>query len=141
MVRAREKLQSNESTDLPPLHAIFLRVQSKSEIISNDVAEPVVSHHSRPECVVLKGGFDQTTVRSAGENHLSASAPTLALSGFPCNRSVVFVSSATLLLLLTQILVCCIDRLNPQPLAATRAEFPFDAAPLIRYNARQFKAE
>lgn len=39
---------------------------------------------------------------------------TLALSEFSCNRSVVFVSSATLLLLLTQILVCCIDRLNPQ---------------------------
>src|SRR5450756_888771 len=93
MVRARGTLQSSESTDPPPLHAIFLRVQPKSGIISNDVAEPVVSHHSLPKCAVLKGGFDQTTVRSAGENHLSASGPTSALSGFPCNRSVVFALS------------------------------------------------
>src|SRR5450756_2940440 len=116
MVRAQGSLQSSESTDPPPLHAIFLRVQPKSEIISSDVAGPVVSHHSLPKCVVLMSGFDQTTVRSAGENHLSASGSTLELSGFPCNRSVVFASSATLLLL-TQILVCCIDRLNPQPRA------------------------
>src|SRR5450759_753887 len=119
MVRAQGSLQSSESTDPPPLHAIFLRVQPKLEIISSDVAEPVVSHHSLPKCVVLKSGFDQTTVRSAGENHLSASGSTLELSGFPCNRSVVFVSSATLLLL-KQILVCCIDRLNPQHMPALR---------------------
>src|ERR1035437_155583 len=129
MVRARGTLQSSESTGPPPLHAIFLLVQPKSEIISNDVAELVVSHHSLPKCVVLKGGFDQTTGRSAGENHLSASVPTLELFGFPCNRSVVFASSATLLLL-TQILVCCIDRLNPQPKAATRKLVNANAQPL-----------
>ena len=39
-------------------------------------------------------------------------ASTSALSDFPSNRFVVFASSATLLLL-TQFLVCCIDRLNP----------------------------
>ena len=50
-------------------------------------AQPVVSHHSLPRCVVLMGGVDQTTVRSAGENHLSASAPTLELSEFPCNST------------------------------------------------------
>src|SRR5450759_3598335 len=97
MVRARGTLQSSESTDPSPLHARLLRVQPKSEIISNDVAAPVVSHHSLPKCVVLKGGFDQTSARSAGGSHLSSSGPTLALSEFPCNRSVVFVSSATLL--------------------------------------------
>src|ERR1019366_5810191 len=127
MVRARGTLQSSGSTGPPPLPVIFLLVQLKSEIISNDVAELVVSHHSLPKCVVLKGGFDQTTVRSAGENHLSASGPTLELFGFPCNRSVVFASSATLLLL-TQILVCCIDRLNPQPFADGRG---------VKYPARK----
>ncbi|MFZ2293882.1 MAG: hypothetical protein WAW46_02470, partial [Polaromonas sp.] len=49
---------------------------------------------------------------SVGEIRLSSIAPTLKLSGFACNRSVVFASFATLLLL-TQYLVCCIDRLNP----------------------------
>jgi len=58
-----------------------------------------------------------------GENHLSASAPTLALSGFPCSRSVVFASSATLLLL-TQYLVCCIHRLNPHRRADVQPVHP-----------------
>src|SRR5450759_424582 len=113
MVRAQGSLQSSESTDPPPLHAIFLRVQPKSEIISSDVAEPVLSHHFQPGCVVSMSGFDQTTGQSAGGTHLSAIGPTSELSGFPYNKSVVFASSATLLLL-TQILVCCVDRLNPQ---------------------------
>src|SRR5450759_1903510 len=130
MVRARGTLQSSESTDPSPLHAIFLRVQPKSEIISNDVAEPVVSHHSLPKCVVLKSGFDQTTVRSAGENRLSASVPTLTPFDFQYNKSGFSVSSATLLLL-TQILVCCIDRLNPQPKPDGRAFPPYSHALLV----------
>src|ERR1039457_2988413 len=117
MAHARGMLQSNESTDPLPLHAIFLLVLLKSELASNEVAEPVESRHSLPKYVLLKGDFGQTAGRFVGENHLSALDPTLALSGFPCNRSVVFVSSATLLLLLTQILVCCIDRLKPQHFA------------------------
>src|SRR5450759_1000218 len=72
MVRARGMSQSSESTDPPPLHAIFLRVRPRSELISNDVAAPVVSRHSRPKCVVLKGGFDQTSARSAGGSHPSS---------------------------------------------------------------------
>ncbi|MHB1233658.1 MAG: hypothetical protein ACYCZQ_13910, partial [Burkholderiales bacterium] len=43
-----------------------------------------------------------------------ANAPTSAPSDFPCNKSLVFASSATLLLLM-QFLVCCIHRLNPRP--------------------------
>ncbi|MGC2459015.1 MAG: hypothetical protein WA435_13585, partial [Gallionellaceae bacterium] len=42
-----------------------------------------------------------------------ASVPTLKLFDFQYNKFGFSVSSATLLLL-TQILVCCIDRLNPQ---------------------------
>ena len=53
----------------------------------------------------------------SGEIHLSASVPTSALSGFPCNKFAVFASSTTLLLL-TQHLVCCIERLNAQAKAA-----------------------
>ncbi|MGO8755176.1 MAG: hypothetical protein ACLQHK_08095, partial [Gallionellaceae bacterium] len=41
-----------------------------------------------------------------------ASVPTLKLFDFQYNKFGFSVSSATLLLL-TQILVCCIDRLNP----------------------------
>src|ERR1035437_54281 len=119
MARARGTSQSNESTDSPPLHAIFLHVQLTSEPISNGVVEPVLSHHFQPEYVLLMSGFDQTTVRSAGANHPFASGPTLALSGFPCNRSSVFASFATLLLL-TQSLVCCTHRLNPQARPVTR---------------------
>src|ERR1035437_111914 len=119
MARARGTSQSNESTDSPPLHAIFLHVQLKSEPISNGVVEPVLSHNFQPEYVLLMSGFDQTTVRSAGANHPFASGPTLALSGFPCNRSSVFASFATLLLL-TQPLVCSPHRLNPQASPVTR---------------------
>src|ERR1017187_650523 len=117
MVLARVVLLSSGSNTAPPQHAISLLVRPSSALISSGNVVPDVSHLSLPECVVLMSGFDQTTVRSAGANHPSASAPTLALSGFPCNRSSVFASSATLLLL-TQSLVCCIHRLNPQSKAA-----------------------
>jgi hypothetical protein len=61
--------------------------------------------------------FRSTTLRSSEEIRPSASDPTSQLSGFPCNKSGAFASSATLLLL-TQLQVCCIHRLNPQPQAA-----------------------
>src|SRR5712691_1366703 len=112
-------LQLNGSSDPQPQHAISLRVRPKSAPIWNENVAPDVSRLSLPECVVSMSGFDQTTGRSAGEIHLSASVPTSALSGFPCNKFVVFASSATLLLL-TQCLVCCIHRLNPQPVADSR---------------------
>src|ERR1039457_3244161 len=112
MVRVQGTLQSSEPTGPLPLHAIFLRAQPKSELFSNAAAEPDVSHHSLPKCLGLKSGFDRTTGRSAEENRLSASVPTLTTFDFQYNKSGFSVSSATLLLL-TQILVCCIDRLNP----------------------------
>ena len=77
--------------------ARYFHAQTKSARISNDFAEPVLSRRSLSKYALLKGGFDQTTVRSAGGSHLSSSGPTLELFEFPCNRSVVFVSSATLL--------------------------------------------
>ena len=117
-MRVRGTLQSTEATDLPPLNAIFLRVQPKSEPISIDIVQPVVSHHSQLECAVPMSGSDQTIGRSVEESHPFASATTSELSGFQCNKSVFSVSYATLLLLM-QILVCCIDRLKPQDNAAS----------------------
>src|ERR1700737_948981 len=111
MVLARRQMLSNGSSDRMPEHAIFLSVSPTSAPTSNGGVAPDVSPPSPPECLVLMSGFDQTTGRSAEGTPLSASAPTSRLSGFPCNRSSVFASSATLLLL-TQSLVCCIDQLN-----------------------------
>jgi hypothetical protein len=113
MAPAQVALLSNGSSDPPLLHAISLPVQPGSAPILSAVAAPAVYHLSEPECLVPMSGFDQTVGQSAGENLLSASGPTSALSDFPCNKSVVFASSATLLLLM-QFLVCCIHRLNPQ---------------------------
>src|ERR1019366_6477544 len=113
MALARGTSQSSEPTGQPLLHAISLRVQPKSEIILNAAVVPVVSHHARPRCVGLKSGFDRTTVRFVEEIRLSASVPTSTPFDFQYNKSGFSVSSATLLLL-TQILVCCIDRLKPQ---------------------------
>src|SRR5450759_2407155 len=112
MALARGTSQSSEPTGQPLLHAISLRVQPKSEIILNAAVVPVVSHHARPRCVGLKSGFDRTTVRFVEEIRLSASVPTSTPFDFQYNKSGFSVSSATLLLL-TQILVCCIDRLKP----------------------------
>src|SRR3990172_3750906 len=113
MVRAQVVPPLNESTDPQLQNEIFLLAQLKSALISNGDAAPDVSHLSLPVSVVSMSGFDQTTARYAGGTHLSASAPSSTLSGLPCNRSLVFASSATLLLL-KQSLVCCIHRLNPQ---------------------------
>src|ERR1700738_1363089 len=112
MALARRQMLSNGSSDRMPEHAIFLHVQPTSAPTSNGDVAPDVSPPSPPECGVLMSGFDQTTGRSAEGTPLSASAPTSRLSDFPCNRSSVFASSATLLLL-TQSLACCIDPLNP----------------------------
>src|ERR1035437_5741125 len=120
MVLARVVFLSTGSSTPPPQHAISLLVRLSSALISSGNVVPDVSHRSLPECVVLTSGFDQITVRSGGANNLSASAPTSDLSAFPCNRSVVFASSATLLLL-TQCLVCCIHRLNPHRIAVIGA--------------------
>src|SRR3984893_8885584 len=111
MALARRQMLSNGASDRMPEHAIFLHVQPTSAPTSNGDVAPDASNPSPPECLVSLSGFDQTTGRSAEGTPLSASAPTSRLSDFPCNRSSVFASSATLLLL-TQSLVCCIDQLN-----------------------------
>src|SRR5512133_3677423 len=116
MVLAREGLPLTELTDPPPQREIFPRVQLRLAPIENDVALADVCHPSQPGCVESTSDRHQTTGRSVGGIHLSSIAPTSKLSEFVSNRFVVFVSSATLLLL-AQFLVCCIDRFNPRPQA------------------------
>src|SRR5450755_2785779 len=111
---AQASLQSNGSNDPPPPHAISLHVRPKSALIWSDIVAPDEFRLSPPKSVVWTNGFDQTTLRSAEEIRPSASDPTSQLSDFPCNKSGAFASSATLLLL-TQLQVCCIHQLNPQP--------------------------
>src|SRR5450759_3081486 len=113
MVLAREVLRLSGLTGLPPQRAIFLRVRLRSAPIANDNALADVSHPSQPGCVVSTSDHGQIAELSVEGIHLSSSVPTLKLSGYACNKSWVFASSATLLLL-TQFLVCCIDRLNPR---------------------------
>lgn len=62
-------------------------------------------------------GFDQIAGRFVEGSHPYASVPTLAPSAYPCNRSGASASFATLLLL-SQLIVCCIHRLNLQPIPA-----------------------
>src|SRR5258705_9635025 len=103
---------SKGTSDRSPKHELFLRVRPTSAPRSLGAVVPDLSRHFGPECLLSMSGFDQTTGRSAEVTPLSANAPTSRLSGFPCNRSSVFASLATLLPL-TQCLVCCIHRLNP----------------------------
>src|SRR3954469_14532268 len=86
-------------------------------------APPGVSRRFRQESHVPTYALDQTTGLSGEATHPGASAPTSTPSGFPYSKSVVFASSATLPLL-TQKSLCCIDRLNPQPVADTSANDP-----------------
>src|SRR3954468_24820569 len=86
---------------------------------SGDTA-PGISRRFRQESHVPTYALDQTTGQSGEATHLGASAPTSTPSGYPYSRSVVFASSATLPLLM-QRLLCCIDRLNLQPIADTAA--------------------
>lgn len=74
--------------------------------------------------VTVMDGFAilNTTTRL---KHVDALGVTL--SGFRCNRFVVFASSA-IRLLPTQFLMCCIQRLNPQSNAAL--DTTFNIAPL-----------
>jgi len=108
MALAQGEWLSNGSSDRMLKHAIFLHVQPTSAPSLIGVVAPGLSRRSQPVCVVWMGGIDQTTGRSVEGTPLSSNAPTSRLSGFPCNRSLVFASSAT-----PQSLVCCIHRLNP----------------------------
>jgi hypothetical protein len=113
MEHARGLLQSSEPTGQLPLHAIFPLAQEALAPAWSGIVVPAVFLPSQLKSARQMNGFDQTTVRSAGETRLYASVPSLMPFDFQYNKSGFSVSSATLLLL-TQILVCCIDRLNPQ---------------------------
>src|SRR6185503_17276844 len=97
MALARVGTLSTGLIDLRLARAIFLLVRLMSVPISSGVVARDVSHPSAPECPAPTSGFDQTAGQSAEENRPSASAPTSAPYGFPCNRSVAVASSATLL--------------------------------------------
>ena len=64
--------------------------------------------------------------------HPSASAPTSAPSGSPCNGSEVGPSSATPLLM-AQAIVRCIHQLNPQSISARRESDPINKSCYPRY--------
>src|SRR4051812_15003519 len=114
MVIAQEGRRSIGSNGPLPQRAISPHVQLKSAPMASGDAAPGVSRRFRQESPVPTYALDQTTGQSGEATHLGASAPTSTPSGSPYSRSVVFASSATLPLL-TQRLLCCIDRLNPQP--------------------------
>src|SRR3954463_8415566 len=116
MVIAQEGRRSIGSNGPLPQRAISPHVQPKSAPMASGDAQPGVSRRVWQESPVPTYALDQTTGQSGEATHLGASAPTSRPSGFPYSRSVVFASSATLPLL-TQRLLCCIHRLNPQSLA------------------------
>ena len=103
-------MRSSELTGPPPWRVIFLRVRPRSAPIANGDVLADVSHLSEPGYLVSTSAPDQIAGLFVEAFHLSSIAPSSKLSGSASNRSVVFVSSATLLLL-AQSLVCCIDRL------------------------------
>jgi hypothetical protein len=74
----------------------------------------VVCHHSRRVSGRSRNGLDQTVLQYRAVCRLSATDPTSSLSADLSKRSEVFVSSLTLLLNALRV-VCCVDRLNPQP--------------------------
>src|SRR3954466_2318467 len=113
MVIAQEERLSNGWNGRPPQRAISPHVQPKSAPMASGDAQPGVSRQPRQECHVPTNALDQTTGQSGEATHPGASAPTSTPSGFPYSKSVVFASSATLPLL-TQRLLCCIDKLNLQ---------------------------
>src|SRR3954465_12796530 len=115
MVIAQEGRRSIGSNGPLPQGAISPHVQPKSAPMASGDAQPGVSRRFRQESPVPTYALDQTTRQSGEATHPGASAPTSTPSGFPYSRSVVFSSFATLPLL-TQRLLCCIDRLNLQPI-------------------------
>src|SRR3954470_13282892 len=116
MVIAQEGRRSIGSNGPLPQRAISPHVQPKSAPMASGDAAPGVSRRFRQESHVPTYALDQTTGLFGEATHPGASAPTSTPSGFPYSKSVVFASSATLPLL-TQKSLCCIDRLNPQPIA------------------------
>lgn len=78
-----------------PLNAISPPARPASTPAGNDVVVSAESRLTQPESLVPMNDSDRTTVRYAEVIHLSASVPTLTLSGSPCSRSVASVSCAT----------------------------------------------
>lgn len=104
-------------TDLLPGSEISLRVQPSSARSGNDSALAGVCLQFRQRAHLSMSGFDQTVGQSFEGSLPSSSDPTSRPSDYPCRRFWSCTSSFTTLLLLTQNLMCCIDRLNPPPLA------------------------
>src|SRR3970282_2389291 len=114
---AQDPLLSSESTDPQPRHGRFLHAPPRSvpDRIGDargDVSHPWQQGRYAPRCAC-----GQTAGQSRVEIRPGASAPTSKPSGNPYRKSAIDTSFATLLLL-TQNLLCCIDRLNPQLSAA-----------------------
>ena len=113
MATARGTLQSSELIDLQLLHEISLHVQPESVTIENVSVVRVVFLLSLPKYVVLKDDVYRTTAQFDEACRLLSSVPTSMLFDFQYNKSEFSVSYVTLLLL-TQILECCVDRLKSQ---------------------------
>src|SRR5437899_8736526 len=96
------------------MNAISLRARPRSVLMAIVAVAQGECRLIQQEFVELKNDFGQTPEQSVGGIRLSSNVPTSLPSEFQSNKSWVFASSATLLLL-TQRLVCCIDRLNSRP--------------------------
>ena len=128
-------------TGQPPQRVIFLLVQLTSVPVLSGNALADVCHRFQPGCRAQKNDFDQTTELSVEGIHLSSNAPTSKLSESACNRTVVFASFLTLLLL-TQFLVCCIDRLNSRAIPVVEiCDLPVPKQPLPPRDRRQLCGE
>ncbi len=114
-------LQSNASVAALPVLWRSLLFPPASALVLIVFSAVVVSHRFDPECRRSNYGACQTDRQSYVESRLVASDPTSSFSVLRCNRSSVFASSATLLLPAWR-LVCCVDRLNPQPIADIKSK-------------------
>src|SRR6266571_4952933 len=101
-----------------PKSAKFLLARMMSAPIWSGSAELDLFRQSPPKFSELMSDFGRTVERYAEAIHLYASAPTSLPFAHPCNRFEVCSSSQHSSCLSS--IVCCIDRLNPQPQAAIR---------------------
>lgn len=123
MGRVRAGMQSSGSTAQPRRNEISLLVRQASGLAWSGVGMLAGFRRTPPESFAQMNGTDQIAGRSGEACHLSATAPTLVPSESRCSRFGASVSFATPPLLM-QRLVCCIDRLNPQPKAVTGESLP-----------------
>src|SRR4030095_11558078 len=116
MTLARAVRRSSESTGLLPPRVRSPPAQPVSTRSQNGSVAVVECRRSEPARLEPRYERDCTDEQSGAASSLPSIAPTSRPSGRPCSRCVRGTSSATLLLL-TQLSVCCIDRLNPPPQA------------------------